>query len=165
MKLSGSGLVTQRNQASLWKVDPRSIHGGQTENLLFGQELRAKRAGREPPPVGPEHSRALGGGTDSHPVDHPVQIVKSPVLPSRPLAALMAAPAEGLVDSHGHGHVVTQLAQGVTEQWVQPVPGGAEEGLRSSQVDLVGLDKHDSSTGLRRLTRVRTHTDRYGHGT
>ena len=34
-------------------------------------------------------------------------------------------PEEGLIDSHGPGHVVTQPAQGVTEQRVQPIPGGA----------------------------------------
>ena len=73
--LFGSGLVTQRNRATLWKVDPRSVQSGQTENLLLGQELRAGGAGREPPPAGPEHSRALGGGVVSHPVDFPVQIV------------------------------------------------------------------------------------------
>ena len=113
------------------------MQSGQTENLLFGQELRA---GREPLPAGPEHSHALGGGVVSHPVDFPVQIVNSPVLSSCPVAVPEAAPEAGLVDSHDHGHVMTsQPAQGgVTEHRNRPVPGGAEEGLRSSQVDLVG---------------------------
>ena len=44
------------------------------------QDLRAERASRELRPVEPGHSLVLGGGADSHPVDHhPVQIVKSPV--------------------------------------------------------------------------------------
>ena len=141
------------------------MQSGQTENLLLGQELRAGGAGREPLPARPEHSPALGGGVVSHPVDFPVQIVKSPVLSSRPVAEPVAAPEAGIVDSHGHGHVMTsQPAQGgVTEHRERPVPGGAEEGLSSSQVDLVGQDKSDSSTGPRRSTRVRTQTDRYGH--
>ena len=66
------------------------------------------------------------------------------------MAAPVAAPEAGLVDSHGHGHVMTsQPAQGgVTEHGEGPVPGGVEEGLRSSQVDLIGQDKSDSSTAL-----------------
>ena len=82
-------------------------------------------------------------------MDFPVQIVNSPVLSSRPVAVPVAAPEAGLVDSHDHGHVMTsQPAQGgVTEHRNRPVPGGAEEGLRSSHVDLVGQDKSNSSTG------------------
>ena len=82
VKLSGAGLVTKRNCATLWKIDPRSVQSGQTEILLFGQELRA---GQEPPPAEPEHRRALGGGVVSNPVDFPVQIVNSPVLSSHPV--------------------------------------------------------------------------------
>ena len=37
VKLFGSGLVTQRNRASLRKVDPRRVPSGQTENLLLRQ--------------------------------------------------------------------------------------------------------------------------------
>ena len=94
-----------------------------------------------------------------------VQMVKSPVLSSRPVASTVAAPEAGLVESQGHGNVMTsQPAQeGVKEHREWPVPGGAEEGLRSSQVYLVGQDKSDSSTGPRRSTGVRTQTDRYGH--
>ena len=33
VKLFGYGLVTQRNCASLWKVDPRSVQNGQTDIL------------------------------------------------------------------------------------------------------------------------------------
>ena len=129
------------------KVEPTV----QTENFLFGQDLRAERASRELRPVEPGHSLVLGGGADSHPVDHhPVQIVKSPVLYSHPLTAPVAAPAKGSVDSHEDGHVVTQPAQGVTEQWVQPVPVGTEEGVGSSQVDLALLGKPDCSNVLRR---------------
>ena len=66
------------------------------------------------------------------------------------MAAPLAAPGVGLVDSHSHGHVKTiQPAQGgVTEHRKRPVPGGAEEGLRSSQIDLVGQDKYDCFPNL-----------------
>ena len=84
------------------------------------------------------------------------------MLSSLPLTATVAAPAKGSVDIHENGHAVTQPAQGVTEQRVQPVPVGTEEGVGSSQVDLALLGKPDCSNVLRRGTRVRVQTDRYG---
>ena len=135
----------------------------QNENLLFGQGLRAERAGRELRPVEPGHSLVLGAGTDGHPVDHhPDQIVKSPVLSSHPLTTTVAAPAKGSVDIHENGHVVTQPAQGVTEQRVQPAPMSTERGVGSDQVDSALLGKPDCSNVLRRGTRVHVQPDRYG---
>ena len=57
------------------------------------------------------------------------------MLSSLPLTATVAAPAKGSVDIHENGHAVTQPAQGVTEQRVQPVPVGTEGGVGSSQGD------------------------------
>ena len=154
VKIFESGLVTQRNRASLRKVDPRSVQRGQNEHLLLGQELRAggRVSGREPP-ARKGLSQALGGEVVSHPLGCPVQTVQSPALLSRPVAA----PEEGLVDDHEQEHVVTsQPVQEVVKQPGQPGPGG---GLLSGQVDLVS---RDTSDGFRRSSRVTRQPDFYG---
>ena len=65
VKVSGSGLITKRNRATLRKVLPTV----QIEKLLFGQaKQRADKAEQVGQPADPEHSRAAGGGPVSHPL-------------------------------------------------------------------------------------------------
>ena len=147
VKVSGSGLVTKRNRATLRKMLPTV----QTEKLLFGQGQRADKAEQVGQPVDPGHSRAAGGGP-----------VSRPVVTSHPVIAPGAAPAEGSVVIDEDSLVVTPApAQGVSEQRAQPVLVGTEKGL-DSQVDLSLLGQPDSDVPLRRGTRVRVQPDRYG---
>ena len=120
--------------------------------------MRDDRAARELGPVEPGHSLGLGAGADSHPLtttdSHPLTTTDS-----HPLTTTVAAPEKGSVDIHENGHVVTQPAQEVTEQRVQPAP---ERGVGSDQVDSALLGKPDCSNVLRRGTRVCLQPDRYG---
>ena len=157
LKIFESGLVTKRNRASLRKVDPRSVQRGQSENLLLGQELRAgDKVASRVPPARQELSPALGGEVVINPLGCPVQTIQLPALLSRPVAA----PVDGLVDSHEQERVKTsQPVQGVVEQPGLPGPG---VGLASSQVDLISQDTSNSSNGFRRSSRVTKQTDFYG---
>ena len=66
--MSGSGLITKRNRATLRKVLPTV----QIEKLLFGQAKQiADKAEQVVQPADPEHSRAAGGGPVSHPLIEP----------------------------------------------------------------------------------------------
>ena len=140
MKILDSGLVTKRNRTLLRKIDPRSIPGGHSVNVLPGQGLR-------------------GGGQEE-------LLSQLPALLSRPVAS----PVEGLVDSHGQGGVVlSQPIQAAVEPASQPgqqEPGalgqpGAGGGL-DSQVDPVGRNTVRINGGLRRSTRETKKIDRLG---
>ena len=139
VKVSGSGLITKHNRATLRKIPPRV----QTEQLLLGQEQRADMTEGLGQSVSPVHSCAAAEGPVSHP-------------------ASGAAPTEGLVVNIEDSLVFTpDPAQGVPEQRAQPGLGGIEQGV-GSQVDLTLLEKPDINVPLRRGTRIRVQTDRYG---
>ena len=72
-----------------------------------------------------------------------------------------ALPAEGSVDFVEDIVVTPAPAQGVSDQRVQPDLGGTEKGVES-QVELTLLEKPVTEVPVRRGSRVRVQTDRYG---
>ena len=93
--------------------------------------------------VGPVSSRVAAEGPVSHP-------------------ASGAAPAEGLVVNNEDNPVVSpDHTQGVSEHRALPGLGGIEKDV-GSQVDVTLLEKPAIDVPLRRGTRIRVQTDRYG---